>query len=214
MAPYRITVNVDAEQPLEVGLRDALQKCAASSASTYVLVLPTSARAGREIIDVLVKEATALPRGSELVIVHPSPSIGFLISSAALRIPHVKIGAVGSVLEAAGGETAPEGESALSTPVTGAAPDPALLRAQAVERAFTQAARNNKTACVIVLDPSRRPAADLVGLIETHARRNPTVRTIYLVHPLPVAGFLASTLGLRLPSMDIRAVTSMDQVET
>ncbi len=203
----RTTVHVAPDADPISALRDAVRRAVQAATPAVSLVFPPDARPGREMIDALVEEAGALARGTELTLVHPSPSIGFLVSSVSLRLPHVRVLAAASVREAEGpvGPTEAELDTAPRS-------DPTSLAIASVTRAFEQAVRGRKAHCVIVLDPTTRPPTELIRAIELHAKRTASVTTIYLVHPLPMTGFLASTLSLRLPTHTIRAVANLAMV--
>lgn len=213
MSKQQLTIHIASGVPVEGALAEALQRCAGRAGVTCVIVLAPDTRPDRKLVDVLVRSSQQIPAGGEIILVHSSPNLGFIVSSAALRIPQLKLHGVSSLDEL----RTLKSESSLASPSGStsddAGSDPLDAQRELVSRAFAQSASSGGSECVIVLDPTKRPARDLVEIIEQQARMRRSIRTIVLVHPLPVAGFLASTLGLRLPGVMVRAVATVDKVK-
>ncbi len=193
----RVTTTLSPDSALDSGLAEAIRKCAGPSPTSCVIVLPPAVRPTRELVEIIGREATALARGSELILVHPSTNLGFLASSAALRVPHVKI-SYRAQLQDVPQETAHQRSSI----------EPPDASSSSVASAFARSKQEGSVTCVIHLDDDLRSPRTIVDLIEASAKRHPVVKTIYLVHPTPIAGFIASTLALRLPFVAVRAVAS------
>lgn len=207
MTGQRVTAQVAPGAPAESRLREALKQLAAQTADVYVLVLALDARPGRELVPALVDGANALPKGCELIVVHPSPSLGFMVSSVALRVPHVRMTASAGM-----SESEPSEPATPASPQAAGAGDAADANASAITRAFASTHRTSRATCVILLDAGTRPSPTLVPQIVREVRGSPHVRAVYLVHPQPAAGFLASTLGLRVPNVSFRAVVSLSAI--
>ncbi len=75
----------------------------------------------------------------------------------------------------------------------------------AVRRAFASFRTNKKSVCVIVLPTEERPARTLVDQIVRELEASPTVKFLTIVHPSPAVGFLTSSIGLKVPMVQVRA---------
>lgn len=100
------------EDPLEIAvhaipntngrevIRAAIEGASTEGSPTLVLEFDASDRIDRTLLDVIietVRPGTSLRR---IVLVHPSPGIGFLASGVALRCPSVRVLAAATVAEA------------------------------------------------------------------------------------------------------------------
>lgn len=198
-----VTSTIAPDDPLERALVEAIKGAAGPTPTTCIVVLPAATRPGRELIEIITREAAALARGSEIVLVHPSASLGFLISSAALRVPHVRISHRSTPFDR---QSEADGSARAASGV--------LARASTIEAAFSLGAFRGDGVCVIDLVAESRSARVVAEEIEACARRYPMAKKIYLVDPKPIAGFIASTLSLRLPLVSVIAVASASLVST
>jgi hypothetical protein len=89
--------------------------------------------------------------------------------------------------------------------------DGAAPLGQAVAAAFAELGHDVRTA-VFVFPAGCRPEASLVGLLASAASRCAALEAIVLVHPSAAMGFVASSLGLRLPALEVRRVRTTSEL--
>ena len=197
-----ITVTVDPSAPLEVAVAEALKKLGRTTPSTNVLVLPPLSRPGHNLVEVLARGASQLPAGSQLILVHPSTSLGFLLSTAALRLPKLKLRGASSLAEL-DQQAPPSGEASDERPDEDVE--------HRIACAFEDARRTRSPICVVDLVGANVSRRTVTEAIVRAAVAAPSVRSIYLVNPAPICGFIASSVGLRLPTVSVRAIAERSQ---
>jgi hypothetical protein len=83
--------------------------------------------------------------------------------------------------------------------------------AHAMTSAFTQVRTDTRMA-IFVFPAAFRPAADLVEHVVAGARLRPALESIVLAHPSAAMGFVASSISLRIPALQIRSVRSPSDI--
>lgn len=83
-------------------LRTAFAAFRRHRAVTSVLVLPDDVRPHVQLVVLVVEELEASPEVVRIVLVHPSPSLGFVASAIGLRAGHVRVSSCATVDDAIG----------------------------------------------------------------------------------------------------------------
>lgn len=78
----------------------AFARFKAKPADRYVLDLSHAGRPDRSIVDPIVEKLIDNPAITELVLVHPSPVLGFVASSIVLAAPRVRVRSASNSAEA------------------------------------------------------------------------------------------------------------------
>jgi hypothetical protein len=80
-------------------------------------------------------------------------------------------------------------------------------------RAFSRFASAGDSTCVIVFAPSAAPSRDLVPTVVEALRESAYVKQLGLVHQSPLLGFLASSIVLQVPGVEVRAFRDLQAVQ-
>lgn len=196
---------------LATELRVAFAAFRRQRAGTSVLVLPEDARPHVELVVLVVEELEASPEVGRLVLVHPSPSLGFLASAIGLRAGRARVSSCATVDAAVGEPRAsrpPVGR--FETVILSAGQDLALALAPRLlgmrERGIS--------GCAVVLPKEARPSSLLVDVFCELMEVNSQLNALALVHPSPSLGFIASAIGLRLPQVKVMAFRDERELAT
>lgn len=79
----------------------------------------------------------------------------------------------------------------------------------AIGAAFERLRSAGTSQCALVFDVEWPPTMDLVDLVARHLADSDDIETLTLVHPSAAMGFVASAVGLRVGSVDVRAQRSV-----
>jgi len=186
----------------------AFERFRRSRAMRGALVLGASCRPSAALADSIVQAIEACPELRELVLVHPSSSVGFIASTLQLRLRNVSVSACRDLSELSPDSGSPlrrTGER-LRLPVQTL---PAGAGAAEVEAALEKV---RAPRCAIAFDPSERPRREALDALATALGGRRDLEEVVLIHPSPSMGFLTSSLGLRAPHVTIRAVRAVEEL--
>lgn len=197
-----VVVEVDASK-VEQSIMDGLKRVAASRPESVALVFPADVRVSGSLAEVIAAGAEQVEAMRELVLVHPGATVGFLASSLGLRIPRCKVRGERDLSKVDGRRndtlTPPHGSATILD-----------LRERSLVQAFGAASLKLRVSdgnrAVLLLNPGETPPPGLTDVVVRELGHCPKLREVVLVHPSAVMGFIASSAGLRLPTLTLTAV--------
>ncbi len=196
-------VDVDSAN-VNQSIEDGLRKLAPSKPEIVALVFPSDVRVSAALAGVIASGVEQVGSLRELVLVHPGATVGFLASSLGLRIPRCKVRGERDLARVEG---RPRNDSL--TPPHGSATI-LDLRDRSLTQAFNAASMklgaSQGNRAVLLLNPDETPPPGLTDLVVKELSLCPKLREVVLVHPSAVMGFIASSAGLRLPTLSLSAV--------
>lgn len=192
---------------LDAEVDRAFERFRRSNAMRGALLLAASCRPSAALADRIVRAADGCPELRELVLVHPSSSVGFIASTLQLRLRRVSVSACRDPSELSGDGGAPERTGQRFRYPT--ATLPAGAGAAAIEAAL---GRTRSPRCALVFDPSERPRRETIDALASVLESRPDLEELVVVHPSPSIGFLTSSLSLRAPHVNVRAVRSIEEL--
>ena len=205
-----VRVEVPGRDPRSELMR-AFRRAIAEGATTLEIVLDAELRASPEVVDALLEAASANTSLAELVIVHPSPSFGFLASTLQLRMRGTTVRAIREPIETSGSKSSPtstSGDRLARTHVVEVDRymAPVLLRAKIEEHV-------DAVRLALVFEASATPGGEMIEAIARALQSLPHLKRLALVHDSAAIGFFASSLRLRVPSIALRVAGTIEELE-
>lgn len=197
---------------IELEIRSAFASFRDQSIESGVFIFRHDSRPSVQLVDVIAEEIARTPTLTRLLLVHPSPSIGFLSSSIGLRAGgRVRVNSAASLETASVGERPPISARTAGRfdVVTIAADDDVVAL---LTHRLGGLKERGRSGIAVVFASESRPSTSLVDTISAALERDPFLAHLALVHPSPSLGFLASAIGLRLPRVRVRAYHSLDEL--